>query len=112
MAGIAETKTADVAHAALWTGKTTVDLGALAPPSSRSWSSANRINDSGQVVGYWAPSQSTSRTEAHPWLYSNGTMTSLPEPSNLSTPSCVPTAINNNGQVVGWGTTSTRATPP
>jgi probable HAF family extracellular repeat protein len=103
VAGIAGTKTAGVTHAALWTGNKTVDLGALAPLSSGSRSEATGINDSGQVVGSWAPSQSTSGTEAHPWLYSNGTMTSLPEPSHLTTPSCAPTAINNNGQIVGWG---------
>ncbi len=99
--GLSQTKTAGVTHAALWTGKKTVDLGALAPLSSGSWSSAFGINDSGQVVGSWAPSQSTSGTGAHPWLYSNGTMTSLPEPTDLTTPSCTPSAINNNGQIIG-----------
>jgi len=97
--GLAQTTTAGVTHAALWTGTTTVDLGALAPLSSGSWSSAYGINDSGQVVGAWAPSQSTNGTESHPWLYSNGTMTSLPEPGGLT--SCVPAAINNNGQIIG-----------
>jgi probable HAF family extracellular repeat protein len=47
---------------------------------------ANGINDSGQMVGYWAASESTMNTGAHPWLYSNGTMTSLPQPSNLTSP--------------------------
>ncbi len=101
VAGLSGTKTAGVTHAALWTGKKTVDLGALAPLSSGSWSDATGINDSGQVVGSWAPSQSTSGTGAHPWLYSNGTMTSLPEPTDLTTPSCTPSAINNNGQIIG-----------
>jgi probable HAF family extracellular repeat protein len=58
----------------------------LAPLSSGSWSVANGINDSGQVVGYWAASESTMNAGAHPWLYSNGTMTSLPEPSGLTSP--------------------------
>jgi probable HAF family extracellular repeat protein len=101
VAGLSGTKTAGVTHAALWTGKKTVDLGALAPLSSGSWSQATGINDAGQVVGSWASSQSTSGSDAHPWLYSNGTMTSLPEPAGLSAPSCTPSSINNNGQIVG-----------
>jgi probable HAF family extracellular repeat protein len=88
-------------EAALWTGTTAVDLGALAPLSSGSWSIANGINDSGQVVGYWASSEGQINTGAHPWLYSNGTMTSLPEPSGLTAPSCDPGAINNSGLIIG-----------
>jgi probable HAF family extracellular repeat protein len=107
IAGVTGVPKTGVTHAALWTGTTTVDLGALAPLSSGSWSEATGINDSGQVVGYWALSETGT---AHPWLYSNGTMTSLPEPSNLTSPSCMPGAFNNNGQIAGWGTTSTGAT--
>jgi probable HAF family extracellular repeat protein len=99
VAGLSQTATAGVTHAALWTGTTTVDLGALAPLSSGSWSSAYGINGSGQVVGAWAPGENGTGTH-HPWLYSNGTMTSLPEPSGLT--SCVPAAINNSGEIVGY----------
>ena len=99
VAGVSQTKTAGVTHAALWTGTTMVDLGALAPLSSGSWSDASGINDSGQVVGSWASSQSTSGTGSHPWVYSNGTMTSLPEPSGFT--SCAADAINNNSQIIG-----------
>ena len=53
-------------EAALWTGTTAVDLGALAPLSSGSWSIANGINDSGQVTGYWATSEGQINTAAHP----------------------------------------------
>jgi probable HAF family extracellular repeat protein len=101
VAGLSGTTTAGVTHAALWTGTATVDLGALAPLSSGSWSIANGINDSGQVVGSWAPGKNGTGTH-HPWLYSNGTMTNLPVPSNLTDPSCVPAAINNNGQIAGY----------
>lgn len=111
VAGLSQTKTAGVTHAALWTGKTTVDLGALAPLSSGSWSSAFGINDAGQVVGSWAPSQSMRSTGSHPWLYSNGTMTSLTVPSDLTAPSCEATAINNNGQILGNCTSGTAAGP-
>jgi len=100
VAGLSQTKTAGVTHATLWTGMTMVDLGALAPLSSGSWSGAFGINDSGQVVGAWASSQSTSGTGSHPWLYGNGTMTSLPVPSGFT--SCVPGAINNNSQIAGY----------
>jgi probable HAF family extracellular repeat protein len=111
VAGLAGTATAGVTHAALWTGTTTVDLGALAPLSSGSWSSAFGINDSGQAVGSWAPSQGTRGTGSHPWLYSNGTMTSLPVPSGLTAPSCEAIAINNNGQVLGDCTTASGTGP-
>ncbi len=51
VAGAASTKTG--VDAALWTGKKTIDLGALAPLAG-SYSIAYGINDSGQVVGFWA----------------------------------------------------------
>ena len=111
VAGLSGTTTSGVTHAALWTGTTTVDLGALAPLSSGSWSAAFGINDSGQVVGGWAPSQSTRGTESHPWLYSNGTMTSLPVPSGLTAPSCEAIAINNSGQILGNCTTASGVGP-
>jgi probable HAF family extracellular repeat protein len=111
VAGLAATATAGVVHAAWWTGTTTVDLGALAPLSAGSWSAAFGINDSGQLAGSWAPSQITRGTASHPWLYSNGTMTSLPVPSGLTAPSCEAIAINNNGQILGDCTTASGAGP-
>jgi probable HAF family extracellular repeat protein len=54
------------------------------------------------VTGYWASSEGQINTAAHPWLYSNGTMTSLPEPSGLTAPSCQAGAINNSGQIIGY----------
>jgi probable HAF family extracellular repeat protein len=98
VAGLSQTTTAGVTHAALWTGTAMADLGALAPLSSGSWSGAFGINDSGQVVGAWRD------TVSHPWLYSNGTMTSLPEPSYATAQGaagCSAGAINNNGQIIG-----------
>jgi probable HAF family extracellular repeat protein len=53
------------------------------------------------VVGYWAASGSQINTAAHPWLYSNGTMASLPEPSGLTSPSCQAGEINNSGKIIG-----------
>jgi len=53
------------------------------------------------VTGYWATSEGQINTAAHPWLYSNGTMTSLPVPSDLTAPSCQAGEINNSGQIIG-----------
>ena len=47
---------------------------------------------SGQVVGWWGLSP------VHAWLYSNGTITDLPEPSGEG---CQASAINNSGQILG-----------
>ncbi len=93
VAGAASTKTG--VDAALWTGKKTIDLGALAPLAG-SYSIAYGINDSGQVVGSWGIN-SGSRS----FLYSNGTITSLPEPSNFAASGCEARAITNTGQIAG-----------
>ena len=85
----------------MWTGKTTIDLGALAPLSSGSYSIAYGINDSGQVAGFWAATVADINPGSHPFLYSNGTITSLPESSNLSGAPCQARAINNTGQIAG-----------
>lgn len=72
-------------------GYNVIDLGTL---PGGTFSSANGINNSGQVVG---DSDSDNGTRA--FLYSNGTMTdlgTLPGGSNSSA-----TGINNSGQVVG-----------
>ena len=97
VAGQSDTKNGG-RDAALWTGKATVDLGALGPLAG--WeSSATGINDSGQVVGWWG-----FNPGRHAWLYSNGTITDLPEPSFATATGatgCAAIAINNNGQIVG-----------
>lgn len=73
------------------------NLGTLG--GSTSW--AYGINDGGQIVGTAATSSGTD----HAFLYTNGMMTdlnSLIDPSSgwvLKTAS----AINDNGQIVGWG---------
>jgi probable HAF family extracellular repeat protein len=80
----------------LWNGKKMLDLGKLAPLSgSESWASG--INDSGQVVGgTWAAGD-----VEHAFLYSNGIMTRLPEPSFTDGSACEATSINNAGQIAG-----------
>jgi len=56
---------------------------------------ADGINDSGQVVGSWG------NNTVHAFLYSNGTITGLPEPSFAAGLGCEARAINNNGQIAG-----------
>jgi probable HAF family extracellular repeat protein len=94
VAGSAETKKGGQ-DAALWSGKKTVDLGALAPLAGSS-SVASGINDSGQVVGSWG-----SDASPHAFLYSNGAITSLPESGFTG---CQARAINNTGQIAGMCT--------
>jgi probable HAF family extracellular repeat protein len=57
------------------------------------------------VVGQWG----TSNIPQHAFLYSNGTMTGLPEPSFTGGAGCVADAINNAGQIAGscWDTSGT-----
>src|SRR5260370_3869984 len=84
-----------VISATLWTGKKSLDGGGLAPLAG-SYSIAYGINDSGQVVGAWGTNASSQ-----PFLYSNGTITALPEPSDFTTSGCQARGINNTGQIAG-----------
>jgi probable HAF family extracellular repeat protein len=102
VAGVANTNKGGT-DATLWTGKKATDLGALAPLAG-SYSVAYGISDSGQVVGSWAAGVTAINDGSHPFLYSNGTITSLPEPSNFTAAGCEARAINNNGQIAGMCT--------
>lgn len=81
--------------ATLWTGKKATDIGALGPLAG-SYSIAYGINDSGQVAGAWGTNASS-----HAFLYSNGAITSLPEPGDFTASGCQARAINNSGQIAG-----------
>ncbi len=83
--------------AVLWSGKKTVDLGALAPLAGSN-SIADGINDSGQVAGAYGNST------VHAFLYSNGTVAGLPEPSFTGSLGCEADTINNNGQIAANAT--------
>ena len=97
VAGWSDTN-ADVGQeASVWNGGKVTGLGVPLD------SVAAGINDSGQVVGSWG----TTSTGSQPFLYSNGTITDLPEPGFVATSNlgCQADAINNNAQIAGtcWG---------
>lgn len=80
------------ARAVVWNGTTATDLGTLGGQQS----SAQDINDAGQVVGNsLLPDGSVRAT-----LWQNGTVTNLGSGANFS----YATAINNKGQIVGAST--------
>src|SRR5262249_56832652 len=96
VAGNSQTRTTGIngTHAALWSEKKAIDLGALAPLAG-SYSTAYGINDAGQVVGSWGINYGS-----HPFLYSNGAITSLPEPG-FAANGCEARAINHSGHIAG-----------
>src|SRR6516165_5081041 len=74
------------AHAVIWQNGTPTDLGTLGGPQAE----AAAINNLGQVVGF----AQTSTDADHGFLWSNGKMTDL----GLN---FFPTAINDNGVIIG-----------
>jgi probable HAF family extracellular repeat protein len=87
-------------RAALWKeGKKPQDLGTL---PGNSWSTANAINDGGEVVGY-------SGWRAFVWSRANR-MQDLNDliPSNSGWILQYASAINDRGQITGWGTISSQ----
>jgi probable HAF family extracellular repeat protein len=76
-------------HAFLYTGGAMVDLGAL---PGQSFSSAQGINESGQVVGWSSPGGGI----LYAFLYSAEKMTDIGGPGSFAT------SINDNGQVAGY----------
>ena len=83
-------------RAAVWNGATATDLGTL----GGSHSTANGINDSGQVVGWSEMSGDVTR---HAFLWNSGTLTDL---GTLGGSWSYASAINSSGQVAGWANTS------
>ncbi|MBD0328221.1 MAG: DUF3466 family protein, partial [Pyrinomonadaceae bacterium] len=86
-----------VTHAFQWENGNMIDLGTLA---GHNGSSAYDINDSGQAVGY---SLNSLTKEQHATLWSNGQITDL---GTLGGNQSAAVAINNKGQVVGFGNTT------
>ena len=104
VAGWSDTN-ADVGQeASVWNGGKVTGLGVPLD------SVAAGINDSGQVVGSWG----TTSTGSQPFLYSNGTITDLPEPGFVATSNlgCQADAVNHNAQIAGtcWGYNSKLST--
>ncbi|CAI7979980.1 Extracellular HAF (Modular protein) [Frankia sp. Hr75.2] len=84
-------------RATVWRNGTAVDLGTL----GGSWSSADLINDHGQVAG----SSATADGSEHAFLSGPGGLRDL---GTLGGPSSTPLDINNRGQVVGVSETADR----
>jgi probable HAF family extracellular repeat protein len=83
--GTSNTK-AGPADAFLWNGgRSMTDIGTWAPAG---------INDSGQIAG-------ECYNAAGPCLYSNGTLTQLPNPTSFPSEGCGAVGINNTSQVLG-----------
>ena len=86
-----------VTHAFQWENGNMIDLGTL---PGYNGSSAYDINDSGQAVGY---SLNSLTKQEHATLWSNGQITDL---GTLGGNKSTAVAINNKGQVVGFGNTT------
>jgi probable HAF family extracellular repeat protein len=96
----------------LYSNNTLLHLGGLSQDTyGRSMSGALGINNSDQIVG-WSDTVNGSQGPQHAFLYSNSTMSDL---NNLIDPTSGWTlqqanAINDCGQIVGYGTNSTGQT--
>jgi probable HAF family extracellular repeat protein/parallel beta-helix repeat protein len=96
VAGFSNISGSSTSHAFLYTGGRMTDLGTLGGDSI-----AEGINDAGQVVGY----SYVNSSQTHAFLYTGGRMRDLNDllPSGSGWELVYASAINNHGQVVGWG---------
>lgn len=86
---------ASLAKGFLWKDSTLYDLGTLGGYDTQPVD----INDHGQIVG----TDLTFSGKKLPFIYQNGSIDTLPTPTNWNgTQSVEATAINNNGQVTGY----------
>jgi probable HAF family extracellular repeat protein len=88
-------------HAFLYNGGSMLDLGTLGGSASV----ADAINIKGQIVG-WAQTSFAAGGSQDAFLYSGGVMKDLNSliPGNSGWKLVEATAINDNGQIVGYGT--------
>jgi probable HAF family extracellular repeat protein len=92
-------------HAAFWTNRnsTAIDLGTL----GGTYSQANAINDSGQIVG---AADTTSNLTPHAILWTNSSSPAVDLNTLIPAGSgwllSYPYAINDSGEIVGYGTVS------
>ncbi|MCW5319558.1 DUF3466 family protein [Nostoc sp. KVJ3] len=92
-------------HAFLYSQGQMTDLGTL---PGLQYSRANAINDAGQIIGDSSSDYNFNYNFDHPFLYTNGKMTDLnsliPQDSGWTLSEA--TAINNKGQILGYGNIS------
>jgi probable HAF family extracellular repeat protein len=91
------TGSSNISHAVLYAGNTPIDLGTLGGNNSY----ATGINSAGSIVGY----SQTTTDQDHAFFYSGGIMTDLNTliPLNSGWELTNANAINNSGQIVGFG---------
>jgi probable HAF family extracellular repeat protein len=94
----------NIVHGFLYSNGTTTDLGTIGTNELTDWSYAEGVNDLGEVVGYSTYNAYTA------FLYSNGQMINLNSllPTGAQAAGWYlgdATAINDEGQIVGWGWT-------
>ncbi|MEU9099461.1 hypothetical protein [Streptomyces sp. NPDC048361] len=83
-------------HAVRWSGGKVIDYGDL--PGLTATMTVAGVNRSGTLVGY---TDDRDNNKAHAFRSRDGKLEALPLPSGIE--SAFPTAINDAGDIVGWG---------
>ncbi|MET9360712.1 hypothetical protein ABZX93_07365 [Streptomyces sp. NPDC006632] len=83
-------------HAVRWSGGKVIDYGDL--PGLTATMTVSGVNRSGTLVGYTID---RDNSKAHAFRSRDGKLEALPLPSGIQ--SAFPTAINDAGDIVGWG---------
>ena len=86
-------------HAALWSRREILDLGA--GPNGSLGSVAFNINNRRQVVGRTAPPDPIEGAVAHAFLWESGIMHDLGVPAELGDDNSEANSLNDSGQIVG-----------
>ncbi|WP_329182086.1 hypothetical protein OG754_40065 (plasmid) [Streptomyces decoyicus] len=92
-----ETYGTSARHAVRWKNGQITDYGVL-PGMSGASTTVTGVNRDGTVVGYAVDADNTS----HPFRSREGKLEALPVPSFDGTMNAFATAVNDNGDIVGW----------